>query len=249
MKIADIKLMLDRAGAEDLPLLLQRFAADHRAGVRKMIESYKNRHNRDMLEAERLDKMLFFERKYSDRYAAICGVDEAGAGPLAGPVVAAAVIMPAGLTIEGINDSKKISDKKREELAGQIFEAAIAYQLAFVDNDEIDEINILQARLKAMKMAVEGLDTTPDFALVDGNARPKLEIPLVTIEKGDSKSHTIACASILAKVARDKLMEEYDAEWGEYGFARHKGYGTKEHLEALKIHGLCPIHRKTFIKS
>jgi len=248
VKIADIKLMLERAGVDDLPLLLERFSADHRTGVRKMVESYKNRHNRDMMEADRLSKMLFFEDKYSDRYSAICGVDEAGAGPLAGPVVAATVIMPVGLTIAGINDSKKLSDKKREELAGQIFEAAIAYQLAFVDNDEIDEINILQARLKAMKIAVEGISPSPDFALVDGNARPVLEIPLVTIEKGDSKSHSIACASILAKVARDKLMEDYDEKWPVYGFARHKGYGTKGHLEAIATHGLCPIHRRTFVK-
>lgn len=249
MKIADIKLMIEHAGAEDLPLLLHRFSADHRVGVRKLVETYKNRHNRDMLEADRISKMLFFEEKYSDRYKAICGVDEAGAGPLAGPVVAVAVIMPVGLTIAGIDDSKKLSDKRREKLEGQIFEAAIGFQLAFVDSDEIDQINILQARLKAMKMAVEGLKPIPDFALVDGNARPKLQIPLVTIEKGDAKSHSIACGSILAKVARDKLMEDYDKEWPVYGFARHKGYGTKDHWEAIAKHGLCPIHRRTFVKN
>lgn len=248
VKIADIKMMLDRAGREDLPPLLERFAADHRVGVRKMVESYKMRHTKDIMEAKRVEGMLLFEHKYADRYAAICGVDEAGAGPLAGPVVAAAVIMPTGLTIAGVDDSKKLSEKRREELAGKIFEAAIAHQLTFIDNDEIDETNILQARLKAMKMAVEGLLPAADFALVDGHMGLQLKIPSVAIEKGDSRSHSIACASILAKVARDKLMEDYNEEWPNYGFARHKGYGTKEHIEAIKTYGLCPIHRKTFIR-
>ncbi|MCL2354005.1 MAG: ribonuclease HII [Defluviitaleaceae bacterium] len=191
--------------------------------------------------------MFYFEEKYKN-YAYICGVDEAGAGPLAGPVCAAAIIMPAGLQIEGVADSKKLSEKKRLQLREVILEKAIAWSIAFVDNEEIDQINILQARLKAMSMAVEGLSIKADFALVDGNAQPQLSIPSQLIKGGDNLSHTIACASILAKTARDEEMFKYHDIWPQYGFNKHKGYGTKMHFETLREHGLCPIHRKTFLR-
>ena len=177
----------------------------------------------------------------------ICGVDEAGAGPLAGPVCAAAVIMPRDIIIEGINDSKKLTEKKREELYPRILEACTAYNIAFVGSHEIDKINILQARLKAMRLAVSGLEA--NFALVDGNRCPALEIPSELVPKGDSRSYNIACASILAKVARDAAMKLYHEKYPQYGFDRHKGYGTKAHFEAIKKHGLCPIHRRSFCGS
>jgi len=189
---------------------------------------------------------LFFEEKYGERYKMICGVDEAGAGSLAGPVVAAAVIMPVGLIIEGAKDSKKLSEKKRAALAEIILEKAVAWNIALVEHDEIDEINILQARMKAMALAVAGLAPMADFALIDGNRKPELAIPAVSIEGGDGKSHSIACASILAKVSRDAIMVRYHEEYPRYGFNRHKGYGTKAHKQAIAEFGLCPIHRKTF---
>ncbi|MDR2166956.1 MAG: ribonuclease HII [Clostridiales bacterium] len=211
------------------------------------LSTEEKRHNKIIAEAARLEGMLYFERRYA-QYARICGVDEAGAGPLAGPVAAAAVIMPAGLTIPGINDSKKLSEKRRKDLRGRILEAAIAYNIAFICNNEIDEINILQARLKAMAQAVANLDPPADFALTDGKS-PDLGIPCAGIDQGDAKSHSIACASILAKVARDELMLEYHALYPQYGFARHKGYGTKEHMEAIRAYGLSPIHRRSFCSS
>ena len=208
----------------------------------------KKRHNRDILENERLQAMLHFEKKYGGSgYNLICGVDEAGAGPLAGPVAAAAVIMPAGLTIAGVKDSKKLSEKKRDELAQIIIEKAIAWHIALVEHDEIDEINILQARMKAMANAVAGLSPMANFALIDGRSKPELAIPSVTIEGGDAKSFTIACASILAKVSRDAIMLGYHEKYPQYDFDRHKGYGTKAHIQAIKEHGASPIHRQSFI--
>ena len=190
--------------------------------------------------------MLECENQYAN-YEHICGVDEAGAGPLAGPVVAAAVIMPKGLIISGAGDSKKLSEKKRLLLDKEIKKLAIAYSVYFVDNNIVDEINILQARLKAMQTAVQKLGTKPDFALVDGHIY-HLDMPGVSIRKGDSLSHSIACASILAKVARDEYMVKQHEIYPQYNFAKHKGYGTKAHFEAIKEHGLCPIHRKSFIR-
>ncbi len=179
----------------------------------------------------------------------ICGVDEAGRGPLAGPVCAAAVILPPDLEIEGLNDSKKLSEKRREALFDVIKEKALAYGIAFASHEEIDEINILQATFLAMKRAVEALDLKPELALVDGNREPDLGgISVKTIVKGDSLSANIAAASILAKVTRDRLMVAMDEEYPAYGFAIHKGYGTKAHYAALTEHGPCPIHRRTFLK-
>ena len=186
----------------------------------------------------------------SKGYKLVCGVDEAGRGPLAGPVCAAAVILPDNCEIEGLNDSKKISEKKREALFDIIKEKAIAYSIAYGSLEEIEEYNILEATYLAMNRAIEGLNTKADFALIDGNRVPKgIKIPCETVVKGDSKSCSIAAASILAKVTRDRLMLEYDKKYPQYLFAQHKGYGTKAHYEAIKQHGVCEIHRLSFLKN
>lgn len=184
----------------------------------------------------------------NEGFKTVCGIDEAGRGPLAGPVCAAAVILPLGLEIEGLNDSKKLSEKKREALYDIITEKAVAYSIALVDEKTIDEINILQATFKAMRNAVEGLIVKPDIALIDGNQKPGLSIEQRTIVKGDAKSMSVAAASILAKVTRDRLMIKLDEEYPEYQFAKHKGYGTKLHYECLEKYGVSPVHRRTFLK-
>lgn len=179
---------------------------------------------------------------------AICGVDEAGRGPLAGPVCAAAVILPEHLQIPGLNDSKKLSDKKRRDLFPIIKEQAIAYGIAFATVEEIDEINILQATFLAMERAVAQMNGQADFALIDGNREPKLDIESMAVVKGDSRSASIAAASILAKVTRDDYMEELASKYPQYGFEVHKGYGTKRHYQALEEFGMCPAHRRSFLK-
>lgn len=184
----------------------------------------------------------------NEGFKTVCGIDEAGRGPLAGPVCAAAVILPLGLEFEGLNDSKKLSEKKREALYDIITEKAVAYSIALVDEKTIDEINILQATFKAMRNAVEGLSVKPDIALIDGNQKPGLSIEQRTIVKGDAKSMSVAAASILAKVTRDRLMIKLDEEYPEYQFAKHKGYGTKLHYECLEKYGVSPVHRRTFLK-
>lgn len=176
----------------------------------------------------------------------LAGVDEAGRGPLAGPVFAAAVILPNDVIIEGINDSKKLSEKKREKLYDEICEKAVAYCVSSVDEDVIDDINILQATFLAMRDAVSGLNIKPDYVLVDGNKSPGIDCE--TVVKGDSKSMSIAAASILAKVSRDRYIVEMSKQYPNYGFEKHKGYGTKAHYEAIAKYGICPIHRKTFLK-
>lgn len=182
-------------------------------------------------------------------YKAVCGVDEAGRGPLAGPVFAAAVILPENCEIEGLNDSKKLTEKKREALFDVIKEKAVSWCVASVDEKVIDEINILQATYLAMKNAVEGLDVPADYALIDGNRMPPLSIDGETVVKGDAKSMSIAAASILAKVSRDRFMLEIDKLYPQYQFAKHKGYGTKLHYEMLTEHGISDCHRLTFLKS
>ena len=178
----------------------------------------------------------------------VCGVDEAGRGPLAGPVCAAAVILPPEVSIPGLNDSKKLTDKKRRELYDIITEQAVSFGIAFASEQEIDEINILQATFLAMQRAMERLDPAPELALIDGNRAKDFGLPVRTIVGGDGLSASIAAASILAKVTRDRLMEEYDGQYPQYGFAVHKGYGTKRHYAALREFGPCPIHRQTFLK-
>lgn len=193
---------------------------------------------------------LSYEKKYElQGRKLICGVDEAGRGPLAGPVCAAAVIMPSGLMIEGVNDSKKLTPKKRETLYQIIIEKCIDYSVSLVCSEKIDEINILNATHLAMKNAVDSLKQKPDIVLVDGNSLPKWDVDSVSIVKGDALSHSIACASILAKVSRDKFMIEQAEKYPSYNFEKHKGYGTKAHIEALKKYGPCEIHRKTFLKN
>lgn len=178
----------------------------------------------------------------------ICGVDEAGRGPLAGPVCAAAVILPEGTVIPGLNDSKKLTDKKRRELFPVIQQQAIAYGIAFASEEEIDQMNILQATFLAMKRAIAQLEGKGEFALIDGNRETDFGIPCMTVVKGDSRSANIAAASVLAKVSRDDYMMELAKTYPEYGFEVHKGYGTKAHYEALRQHGMCPAHRRTFLK-
>lgn len=189
------------------------------------------------------------EKTWADRgFHAICGIDEAGRGPLAGPVCAAAVILPEGLEIPGLNDSKKLTDKKRRELFPIIEEQALAYGIGWASQEEIDDINILQATFLAMSRAVEQLKIRPDLALVDGNRAPTLDLPVETVVKGDSLSASIAAASVLAKVSRDDVMLRMAEEYPGYGFEVHKGYGTKAHYEALRTFGPSPIHRRTFLK-
>lgn len=191
--------------------------------------------------------MLEYERKYYDMgYELIAGVDEAGRGPLAGPVFAAAVVFAKDTYIPEINDSKKLTEKKREELFEVITQKALYYNIVSVSEQEIDRINILTATLKCFNLAVSGLGKLPDIALIDGNRCGEMPTQFETIVKGDAKSMSIAAASILAKVARDRYVTELDAKYPEYNFKKHKGYGTKEHLEAIAKHGPCPIHRMTF---
>lgn len=181
-------------------------------------------------------------------YAAICGVDEAGRGPLSGPVVAAACILPAGCVIEGLNDSKKLTPKQRDRLFDAVRETAIAYSIGTASPEEIDEINILNATMRAMKRAIDGLPVKADFALIDGNCARGIDTPHATVISGDAISVSISAASILAKVTRDRICLENDRDYPEYGFAKHKGYGTKEHMDALRRLGPCPLHRRSFLK-
>ena len=185
---------------------------------------------------------------YAEGYKMICGVDEAGRGPLAGPVCAAAVILPKGLELPGLNDSKKLTDKKRRELFPIIKEQAVAYGIGLASHEEIDEINILQATYLAMERAIAQLEGKADFALIDGNRAKDFGLPVRTVVKGDSLSASIAAASVLAKVTRDDVMLEMAEKYPEYGFEVHKGYGTKAHYEALHKYGHCPIHRMSFLK-
>lgn len=193
--------------------------------------------------------MLEYESMFSlQGYKSICGVDEAGRGPLAGPVCAAAVIFPEGLVLEDVDDSKKLTAKKRDKLFDKIKKEALAYSIAWASVEEIEKINILNAAMLAMKRAIEGLQIKPDFAMIDGNKTPDIEIPSIAIVKGDAKSQSIAAASILAKVSRDRLMLEMAEKYPEYAFEKHKGYGTQLHRDMLLKYGACEIHRMSFLK-
>lgn len=207
----------------------------------KRLEKYQK-------EVERTEKLKEFERQY-EYLGYVCGIDEVGRGPLAGPVVAGAVILPKDSKILYLNDSKKLSEKKREELYTVIYENAVSVGIGFAGPDRIDEINILNATYEAMRMAISKLSVTPDVLLNDAVTIPEVMIKQVPIIKGDAKSVSIAAASIVAKVTRDRLMVEYDKLYPEYGFSKNKGYGTAEHIEALKKYGKCEIHRNSFIKN
>lgn len=190
-----------------------------------------------------------FENAFkNDKIKVICGIDEAGRGPLMGPVVAAACILPEGFVIEGLNDSKKLTDKKRETLFDLITENALSYCVAMATVEEIEELNILNATMLAMNRAVKGLSIPADMALIDGDKSRGFDIPTKTVVKGDATVPCIAAASILAKVSRDRMCDEYDKEYPEYGFAKHKGYGTKAHMDAIRQYGPCPVHRRSFLK-
>lgn len=200
-------------------------------------------------ELKRQESMWEIEKELKGKgYSFVAGVDEAGRGPLAGPVYAAAVILPEGARLDGINDSKKLSEKKREELYEKIIEIAVSYAVFSVDEKEIDEVNILNATHKAMNGAVKSLDIPADYVIIDGNSIKGMELPHETVVKGDAKSISIAAASILAKVSRDRYITEMAEKYPEYGFEKHKGYGTKAHTDAILEYGVSPIHRKTFLK-
>lgn len=236
--------------AEDtmLPVFVETYALDGRSGVQALVNQAKKRLQKLEAERERIHRLGKYEREYA-QYDYICGIDEVGRGPLAGPVVAGAVILPKDCEILYINDSKKLSAKKREELYDIIMEQAVATGIGMVSPQRIDEINILQATYEAMREAISKLSITPDILLNDAVTIPQVDIPQVPIIKGDAKSISIGAASIIAKVTRDRLMEEYEKIMPEYGFASNKGYGSGAHIEAIKTYGPSPIHRMTFIKN
>ena len=224
------------------------YREDMRSGVQKLIEKYKKQDAALAKERERLYEMQAFERKYASR-GLICGIDEVGRGPLAGPVVAGAVILPADCEILYLNDSKQLTAKRREALYDEIMEKAVAVGIGMASPGRIDEINILQATYEAMRQAVAKLAVVPDLLLNDAVTIPQITIPQVPIIKGDAKSVSIAAASVVAKVTRDRLMEEYDQVLPGYGFADNKGYGSAVHIAALKELGPTPIHRRSFIRN
>lgn len=247
-KIGEIKEELKAAEEAMLPSFIERYQMDERAGVRKLVDQAKSRLNALTAERERIWQLKKYEREY-DMYERICGIDEVGRGPLAGPVVAGAVILPKDCDILYINDSKKLSAAKREELYDAIMEKAVAVGIGMVSPKRIDEINILQATYEAMREAISKLGEAPDILLNDAVTIPGVEVKQVPIIKGDAKSISIGAASIVAKVTRDRLMVEYDKIMPEYGFAANKGYGSAEHIAALRKYGPSPIHRASFIKN
>ena len=247
-KIAEIKEEFQKAAFDEREALYEAYKEDTRAGVLAVINKYKKQEEKLLKEKERIEQMKFYEKKY-DHVGYICGIDEVGRGPLAGPVVAGAVILPEDCQILYLNDSKKLSEKKREELYENIMEQAVAVGIGYASHTRIDEINILQATYEAMREAISKLSVRPQILLNDAVTIPMVEIPQVPIIKGDAKSVSIAAASIVAKVTRDRLMVKYSELMPEYGFASNKGYGSQEHIEALKKYGPSPIHRKTCIKN
>ena len=246
--ISEIKQELQTADEKTRAVLLETYRQDSRSGVVSLVRRFEKEAEKLERERERIEQMKMYEKKY-DHLGLICGIDEAGRGPLAGPVVAGAVILPADHEILWLNDSKQLSAKKREELYDIIMKEAVAVGVGYASPARIDEINILQATYEAMREAVCKLAVRPQILLNDAVTIPRMEIPQVPIIKGDAKSVSIAAASIVAKVTRDRLMEEYDKIMPEYGFASHKGYGSKNHIEAIKTYGPTPIHRMTFIKN
>ena len=245
--ISTIRKRFELARQEELPILFQEYADDERAGVQALISKYRRQEEKLAAERTRLKRMHEFEERFAD-CEFVCGIDEAGRGPLAGPVVAGAVILPKDCEILYLNDSKQVSAKKREELYDEIMEKAVAAGVGMASPKRIDEINILQATYEAMREAINKLGVMPDVLLNDAVTIPGVPICQVPIVKGDAKSVSIAAASILAKVTRDRLMVQYEEILPGYGFAKHKGYGSQEHIEALKRLGPSPIHRETFIK-
>ena len=244
--IKDIKIKLEEAGIEELESIMTDYVDDDRSGVINLLKKSKKRIDDYNRELARIDALKEYERKYSD-CAYIAGIDEVGRGPLAGPVVAGVVILPKDCNILYINDSKKLSEKKREELYDIITKEALAFATAVVSPQRIDEVNILNATYEAMREAIGKLKIKPDILLNDAVNIPGVDIKQVPIIKGDAKSISIGAASIIAKVTRDRMMVEYDKLYPEYDFASNKGYGSAKHIEALKKYGKCPIHRDSFI--
>ncbi len=248
VKTIDIKKIFQAADIEKLPELIESYSADERKAVQAIVLSAKKQLEALHKERERMEQMFRYEREYCD-FSYICGIDEVGRGPLAGPVVAGAVILPKDCDILYLNDSKQLSEKKREELYDVIMKEAVATGLGYIAPERIDEINILQATYEAMRQAIDNLSVKPDLLLNDAVTIPLVNIRQIPIIKGDAKSASIAAASIIAKVTRDRLMVQYDSIFPEYGFAANKGYGAQIHVEALKKYGPCPIHRRSFIKN
>ena len=252
-KISVIKAELKNISDEELIYFIKEYENDERSGVKAVVESAHRRLEKFESEKQRIESIKKYEREYSD-YEFICGIDEVGRGPLAGPVVAGAVILPKDCDILYINDSKKLSAKKRDELYDEIMEKAVATGIGMASHERIDEINILQATYEAMRQAISKLSPQPTLLLNDAVTIPEVSIKQVPIIKGDAKSISIGAASIIAKVTRDRMMEQYDTMYPGYGFASNKGYGSAEHIKALHIdqikkNGPCPIHRKSFIKN
>lgn len=246
--ISEIKKEFEQANSENLPMLYEMYANDTRSGVVNIIAKYKRQEEKLREEKCRMENMYIYERKYAD-FEFICGIDEVGRGPLAGPVVAGAVILPKDCDILYLNDSKKLSEKMRESLYDEIMDKAVATGIGMVSPQRIDEINILQATYEAMRMAIDNLKVKPDLLLNDAVTIPEVTIKQVPIIKGDAKSASIAAASIIAKVTRDRLMVQYEEVLPGYGFASNKGYGSAAHIQALKELGVTPIHRESFIKN
>lgn len=244
--ISEIKREFEQADTMRRQSLYTQYAEDTRSGVVSLIAKYQKADAKLLAERERMCNMFIYERKYED-YTAICGIDEVGRGPLAGPVVAGAVILPKDCDILYLNDSKQLSQKKRDELYDEIMEKAVATGIGMASPARIDEINILQATYEAMRMAIGKLSVAPDLLLNDAVRIPEVTTYQVPIIKGDAKSASIAAASIIAKVTRDRLMEQYDSIFPEYGFASNKGYGSATHIAAIKEYGPTPIHRRSFI--
>lgn len=244
--IGSIKKEFENTPASGWKKLYEKYASDERKGVKNLLEKYKKQEEKLELERQRTEQMKQYEREY-EHLGYVCGIDEVGRGPLAGPVVACAVILPKDCQILYINDSKKLSAAKREELYQEIEKEAVGIGIGMASPARIDEINILNATYEAMRMAISKLPVRPQILLNDAVTIPQVEIPQVPIIKGDAKSISIAAASIVAKVTRDRMMVEYDKQMPEYGFASNKGYGAAAHIEALKKYGPSPIHRQSFI--
>ncbi len=248
MTVSEIKKRLSEADMAELDGMIALYEPDGRAGVQAAITSAGKRLAAYKKELERTEQMKYYEKLYRE-YGLICGIDEAGRGPLAGPVVAGAVILPKDCKLLYLNDSKQLSEKRREELYTQIMETAVSVGVGISFPERIDEINILQATYEAMREAICALSHKPDLLLNDAVTIPQVQIKQVPIIKGDAKSISIAAASIIAKVTRDRLMVKYDELYPEYGFASHKGYGSAMHMEAIRKYGPTPIHRESFIKN
>ena len=248
ISISEMNSLLEKASESERQELYALCDTDPRAGMRALAAKYRKKEDHLAAERARLDRMRRYEHEYA-HLGWVCGIDEAGRGPLAGPVVAGAVILPADCEILYLNDSKQLSAKRREELFAVIMEKAVSVGVGIVGPQRIDEINILQADYEAMRQAVGQLSPVPDVLLNDAVTIPGLPMKQVPIIKGDAKSLSIAAASVIAKVTRDRIMVEYDRQMPEYGFASHKGYGSAAHIAAIRKYGPSPIHRKTFIHS